>query len=47
MIDAGFDLRQIYRIIDEGLLMGQADQFSTLQFICLKLKGMGKKLNLT
>ena len=39
MIDAGFDSRQIYRIIDEGLLMGQADQFSTLQFICLKLKG--------
>ena len=42
MIDAGFDSRQIYRIIDEGLLMGQQDQYSTLQFICLKLKGREK-----
>jgi len=37
MIDRGIDTQQIFRIIDEGLLMGQPDQFNTLQFICIKL----------
>ena len=40
MIELGFDTKQIYRVIDEGLLMGQADQYSTLQFIAIKLKGL-------
>ena len=40
MIELGFDQKQIYRVIDEGLLMGQADQYSTLQFIAIKMKGL-------